>query len=116
MPRIVLQAGSTFWFEYGSSSRWVFAGQTFEIDQADFALFEAVAKEIVEGSLPNNPRKFTERMVTKAREAVSTVVDAVSGATAGKFPCPHCGLTFKAAKGLEIHTKNAHPASEPSGE
>lgn len=106
---LTLQAGSTFWFEYPANppARWIFEGQSFAIQAQDFPLYEAVAKEVVTGNLSPRPIPFAERIVTKVKEVLQAPPAAKPGVPS-KFPCPHCGVVFKAQKGLDVHIHNAH--------
>lgn len=103
MPRLKLRAGSTFWFEYQGEARHVFLGQEFEIDAKDFPLYEKVARDLVEGTLPSNQPAptFRDRIVTKAKKVAAAV-------TGSSFVCSDCGQKFRAQAGLDIHVKNAH--------
>jgi hypothetical protein len=123
MSKITLQAGSTFWFDYplNPPARWISIGQPFEIESKDFPLYEAVGKELLNGKLPEAPKPFAER-VAKIAQNLSDVLSGKPKASPDKHPCPHCGTVFTAAKGLEIHLRNAHkeiaktdeaPAEEP---
>ena len=113
MPQITLEATSVFWF--APENRHVFPGQQITIPDSDFPLYAAVAKHLVAGKLPGGrPPKFTDRLVTKTKEVLGLAPPAEDQT---RFECAHCKQVFKAAKGLEIHLKNAHPeAAQPRQE
>lgn len=107
MAKLTLQAGTTFWFDYPGDqpARHIFPGQPFTIEDKDFALFEVVGTEIVEGKLPAPKPKLVERVAAK----VAAVLGGSKAEKASeKIACPECGQVFKAARGLEIHIANAH--------
>lgn len=106
---ITVQATSTFWLE--SARRFVHPPEQVTIPRTDYPMYEAVCRHLVAGTLEDRkapPRKsFRDKVVEKGAALVAAV--ASSGE---KFDCPHCTQVFKAAKGLEIHLKNAHKDKE----
>lgn len=107
MAKLTLQAGSTFWFDYPGDQppRYVFPGQTFTIEDKDFALFEVVGTEIVEGKLPTPKPKLVERVAAKVAQVLGVTKPEKPSE---KVACPECGQVFKNERGLEIHIGHAH--------
>lgn len=110
----------------GGKGRWLKRGDELTLHRDHVARYESGCPELVAGTLkappPPRPPSFKEKMVTKVAEAAQSVTEAVTGkrsrkeaapASPGEFPCPYCSQVFNAARGLEIHLKNAHPA-EPA--
>lgn len=112
---VTLQATSVFWL--ARENRHVFPGEQFEIERAEFPNFAPVAKHLVSGKLfPDRPAKFTDRLVEKTKSVLGLAAPAADSTRSTRFECAECDQVFKAAKGLEIHMKNAHAKPDETKE